>query len=65
MHKPLMSLLKASDDESLAPKREDIRKLAFLVGPRAHNGTNSTAYDETVLRKLSMMVGQPILPNGG
>ena len=64
MHKPLMSLLRAGDAESLAPKREDIRKLAFVVGPRVQTSIEST-YDHTMLRKLSTMVGQPILPNGG
>jgi hypothetical protein len=67
MHKPLMSLLKAIDGEmeSYGPRREDIRKLAFLVGPRARTAPESKSYDQTVLRRLSTMSAHPILLNGG
>ena len=64
MPKPLMSLLKGGA-ESYGPRREDTRKLAFLVGPRAQTEIKATPYDQTVLRRLSTMVGQPILLNGG
>lgn len=65
MHKPLMALLKTSDDEFLAPRREDIRKFTFVVGPRAQARTTPTSYDKAVLRKLSTMTAQPILLNRG
>jgi len=61
-----MSLLKAMDGEvaSYGRVREDRRKLIFLVGPRAQTSIQSSPYDQVVLRRLSTMVGQPILLNG-
>lgn len=66
MDMPLMSQLKAMDGEvsTYGRRREDRRKLTFLVGPRAQTSIQSAAYDQAVLRRLSTMVGQPILLNG-
>jgi len=65
MDTPLMSLLQAMDGEaSYGRMREDRRKLVFLVGPRTQTSIQSPPYDQAVLRRLSTMVGQPILLNG-
>ena len=67
MHNPLMSLLKAIDGEmeSYGPRRGDIRKLAFLVGPRAQTAPDRSPMTKQCLRRLSTLSAHPILLNGG